>query len=90
MQGSFLQIRQNVGMPVPVAKVAGGGQRRPRRKGPLCVVVTVQGEPLLLEVIDLRRPPRRLTGRLHRRQEQADQYSADGEHHQQLDKRKTV
>jgi hypothetical protein len=39
----------------------------------------------LLQVIRALGPPGRLPGRLHRRQEQRDQDTDDGNHHQQFD-----
>ena len=47
------------------------------------VVEAAQGE--LLEVVLALRDPRRLAGRLHRRQQQRDQDADDRDDHQKLD-----
>jgi hypothetical protein len=48
-------------------------------------VEVVEGEPLLLHVVDARRPASRLTGRLHGWEQQADERADDRDHDEQLD-----
>jgi hypothetical protein len=50
----------------------------------------VQSEPQLLEVITAGVAPGRLTGSLHRREQQTDERADDGDHDQEFDERKTV
>src|SRR5262249_27766770 len=69
------------GVGVPVL-VAGGGAG-------VADVIVVQGQADLLEVIPALGVDRRLASLLDRRQQQADQGADDGDHHQQLDQRKT-
>jgi len=52
-------------------------------------VVVVHRDPNLLQVVHALRSPRGLAGRLDGRQEQGHQNPNDGDHHQQLDQRKT-
>ena len=53
-------------------------------------MVVVQREANLLEIIDALSPPRRLAGRLHRRQQQRDQDSDDGDDDQKLNQGETT
>ena len=52
--------------------------------------VAQASEGKLLEVVGTLESPRRLAGRLHRRQQQRDKNADDCYHDQQLDQRKTV
>jgi len=54
------------------------------------LVLTVERQPHLLEIIRALQPPARSPCRLHGRQEQGDEDANDGDHHQELDERKTV
>ena len=58
---------------------AGGGQKL---VGPF---MQHEAQPQLLEVILALTPPRRLSRRLHGRQQQADENADNCNHHQQLD-----
>ena len=49
----------------------------------------VDGQADLFEVVGTAQATRGLAGRLHGRQQQADQDRDDGNHHQQLDQRET-
>jgi hypothetical protein len=44
----------------------------------------------LSQLIEALRSPRCLAGRLHRRQEQRDKDTDNGNHHEQLDQRETM
>jgi hypothetical protein len=50
----------------------------------------LQRDPQLLEIVLAGAPPRCLAGRLHGRQQEADERADDGDHHQELDQRKAV
>ena len=50
-------------------------------------LVIVERQRDLPEVIGATGPPGRLAGRLHRRQEQADERADDGDHHEEFDQR---
>jgi hypothetical protein len=50
----------------------------------------VEGEADLPHVAQALRPPRGLAGRLHRRQQEADQRGVDRNHHEQFDERETM
>ena len=56
----------------------------PRRKPSFGRVVVVHRQAQLLEIVAARTPPSGFTGRLHRREEQADQRGDDRDHHQQF------
>ncbi len=60
------------------------------RKGPVHIVIVVQGQPDLLQIVATLRAPGRLAGHLHRRKQQRDQDGNDGDNDQQLDQRKTT
>ena len=47
-------------------------------------------ERQLLDVVLAGAPPSRFAGRLHRRQEQADERADDGDHNQKFDERETM
>jgi hypothetical protein len=55
------------------------------RKSAVRIVVLMRGEPNLFQIVLALSAPRRFAGRLHRRQQQRDQYSDDRYDHQQLD-----
>ena len=52
--------------------------------------MVVHCDDYLPELVNALRAPRRLTGRLDRRQQECDEDADDGDHHQQLDERKTT
>src|SRR5262249_34854620 len=54
------------------------------------VVIVVQRQPDLLEIVSALDAPRRLAGRLHRRQEQADPDGDDPDRHEELDQREAT
>ena len=75
----------------------------PRREGPYCPAVCAligeiavgrdvrgAGQGHLLEIILAARPPGRLSGGLHGRQEQPHQDADDGDYHQQFDERESA
>ena len=55
----------------------------------LGVVVDLKRQGHLLEIVAAGHPPRRLTRRLHGRQEQADEGGDDRDHHEQFDEGET-
>ena len=54
------------------------------------VGVVMHAQADLLQIVRALRAPGRFAGRLHGRQQQRHQHADDGDHHQQLDERKTV
>ena len=56
----------------------------------LTVVVVVQRKSHLVEVVLTTCPVRRFSNLLHGGEEQRDQDTNNGDHHQQFDQRKTV
>jgi hypothetical protein len=58
------------------------------RKNSVGVVMLLHGQAELLEVVDAVGSPRRLTGRLHGRQQQSRQHADDGDDDQQFHERK--
>jgi hypothetical protein len=53
------------------------------------VSVIVHRDTELFELVRALHPPRRLAGRLHRRQQERDQDANDRDHHEQLDERES-
>ena len=90
---ALLKIGKDAAMDRPRAVVAheGGAGRmeHARRKGAPGRLVVVRCQRELTDIVAAVTPPRRLAGRLHRRQEQADERADDGDHHQELDEGKT-
>src|SRR5690606_17306471 len=54
-------------------------------KGPVGVVVVVQGQANLLKIVAALHPPGGLAGLLHGGKEQGDQYADDGNHDKEFD-----
>ena len=82
------QLRGSLaGRPRPTAVAGSGLITPPERERAVGVVVVVQGQADLLEVVDALGAAGGLAGRLHGRQQQADQDGDDRDHHQQLDQR---
>jgi hypothetical protein len=58
--------------------------------GPCGPVVVLDGKTELPQVARAARPPRRLAGRLHRRQEEADEHGDDRDDDEELDEGETM
>ncbi len=89
----LLDVRQQAAQPVVVISSGLVDDRpfllhRARWIGPVGHFVVLHGQDQLRQIIDARDPPRRLAGRLDRRQQQGHQDADDCNDHQQLDQRK--
>ena len=98
VQGLLFHPGQDVEMPAAglIAGVAAVWIADPHpapatsRKELLCVLVLQAGGRHLLQIVGADRPPGRLAGGLHGRQQQRDQNADDRNHDQQLDQRETA